>query len=161
MGFSRQEYWSRLPCLPPGNLPNPGILPHCSQILYHESTFGSMQISAQALSHFALLQLLPARWNRSYRSGFTDMQIEISKNSGNRGGPQRKWWGDLLLEPFLMLQGLTSWRPLSYKGDSFSLGMSSLISLQMQTLCLLTASDTADALPLVCMVHPWVCLWRQ
>ena len=53
-----------------------------------------------------------------------------------------------------MLQGLTSWRPLSYKGDSFSLGMSSLISLQMQTLCLLTASDTADALPLVCMVHP-------
>ena len=24
-GFSRQEYWSGLPCLPPGNLPNPGI----------------------------------------------------------------------------------------------------------------------------------------
>ena len=27
MGFSRQEYWSRLPFLPPGNLPNPGIKP--------------------------------------------------------------------------------------------------------------------------------------
>ena len=27
MGFSRQEYWSRLPCLPPGDLPNPGIKP--------------------------------------------------------------------------------------------------------------------------------------
>ena len=25
MGFSRQEYWSRLPCPPPGDLPNPGI----------------------------------------------------------------------------------------------------------------------------------------
>ena len=25
MGFSRQEYWSRLPCSPPGDLPNPGI----------------------------------------------------------------------------------------------------------------------------------------
>ena len=25
MGFSRQEYWSRLPNSPPGNLPNPGI----------------------------------------------------------------------------------------------------------------------------------------
>ena len=25
MEFSRQEYWSGLPCLPPGNLPNPGI----------------------------------------------------------------------------------------------------------------------------------------
>ena len=24
-GFSRQEYWSRLPCPPPGYLPNPGI----------------------------------------------------------------------------------------------------------------------------------------
>ena len=27
MGFSRQEYWSGLPCLPPGDLPNPGITP--------------------------------------------------------------------------------------------------------------------------------------
>ena len=25
MGFSRQEYWSGLACLPPGDLPNPGI----------------------------------------------------------------------------------------------------------------------------------------
>ena len=25
MGFSRQEYWSGLPCPPPGNLPNPGV----------------------------------------------------------------------------------------------------------------------------------------
>ena len=27
MGFSRQEYWSGLPCLAPGDLPNPGIKP--------------------------------------------------------------------------------------------------------------------------------------
>ena len=26
-GFSRQEYWSGLPCPPPGSLPNPGIEP--------------------------------------------------------------------------------------------------------------------------------------
>ena len=25
MGFSRQEYWSGLPCPLPGDLPNPGI----------------------------------------------------------------------------------------------------------------------------------------
>ena len=25
MEFSRQEYWSGLPCLPPGDLPDPGI----------------------------------------------------------------------------------------------------------------------------------------
>ena len=27
MGFSRQEYWSGLPCPPPGDLPNPGLKP--------------------------------------------------------------------------------------------------------------------------------------
>ena len=27
MGFSRQEYWSGLSCLPPGDLPDPGIKP--------------------------------------------------------------------------------------------------------------------------------------
>ena len=27
MGFSGQEYWSGLPCPPPGDLPNPGIEP--------------------------------------------------------------------------------------------------------------------------------------
>ena len=27
MGFSRQEYWSGLPCPPPGDLPDPGNEP--------------------------------------------------------------------------------------------------------------------------------------
>ena len=27
MEFSRQEYWSVLPCPPPGDLPDPGIKP--------------------------------------------------------------------------------------------------------------------------------------
>ena len=27
VGFPRQEYWSELPCPPPGDLPNPGIEP--------------------------------------------------------------------------------------------------------------------------------------
>ena len=27
MAFSRQEYWSELPCPPPGDFPNPGIKP--------------------------------------------------------------------------------------------------------------------------------------
>ena len=27
MGFSRQEYWSGLPCPPPGDLPKPGTEP--------------------------------------------------------------------------------------------------------------------------------------
>ena len=43
-GFSRKEYWSGLPCLPPGDLPNQGSnpgLPHCKQILYQLSYQGN------------------------------------------------------------------------------------------------------------------------
>ena len=41
MGLSRQGYWSGLPCLPPGDLPHPGMEPvflvSCigRQVLYH------------------------------------------------------------------------------------------------------------------------------
>ena len=44
MGFSRQEYWSELPCPPPGDLPDPGIKPyllcllHCRRVLCVTST---------------------------------------------------------------------------------------------------------------------------
>ena len=44
MEFFRQEYWSVLPFLSPGDLPNPEIkpgLPHCRQMLYHLSHQGS------------------------------------------------------------------------------------------------------------------------
>jgi len=36
MGFSRQKYWSGLPCLPPEDLPNPGIEPR-SPVLQADS----------------------------------------------------------------------------------------------------------------------------
>ena len=32
IAFSRQEYWSELPCSPPGDLPNPGIKPTGRQV---------------------------------------------------------------------------------------------------------------------------------
>ena len=32
MGFPRQEYWSGLPCLPPGDLTDPGIEPEALEI---------------------------------------------------------------------------------------------------------------------------------
>ena len=37
MGFSRQEYWSRLPCPPPGALPDPGIKPASLCLLHWEA----------------------------------------------------------------------------------------------------------------------------
>ena len=35
MGFSRQEYWSGLPCPPPGDIPNPEIKPGVLCIGWH------------------------------------------------------------------------------------------------------------------------------
>ena len=49
MGFSRQEYWSRLPCPPPGDFPSQGSNPqllhifHCRWILYRYSTREAFQ----------------------------------------------------------------------------------------------------------------------
>ena len=52
MGFSRQEYWSELPCPPPRDLPNPGMEPTSltSNALaggfpHHQSHFPSTLIS--------------------------------------------------------------------------------------------------------------------
>ena len=44
MGFTRQEYLSGLPCLPPGNLPNPGIKPTSPAALV-------LQVDSLLLSH--------------------------------------------------------------------------------------------------------------
>ena len=41
MGFSRQEYWSGLPCPPPGDLSNPGVEPASS----------TLQVDSLLLSH--------------------------------------------------------------------------------------------------------------
>ena len=44
MGFSRQEYWSRLPCPPLGHLPTQGSnlhFLHWRRILYHQRHLGS------------------------------------------------------------------------------------------------------------------------
>ena len=60
IGFSRQEYWSGLPCPPPRNLPNSRIEPmspvqglnlwllqflYCGQILYHWATREVLTVS--------------------------------------------------------------------------------------------------------------------
>ena len=45
MGFSRQEYWSGLPCLPPQDLPHPGIEPT-------SLTTPALQADSLPLSHW-------------------------------------------------------------------------------------------------------------
>ena len=43
MGFSGQKYWSGLPCLPPGDLPDPGIKP--ASLMSPELAGGFLTIS--------------------------------------------------------------------------------------------------------------------
>ena len=51
-GFSRQEYWSGLPCPSPGDVPDPGIEPRSLtlQALYHLNSTQVFGISASVLS---------------------------------------------------------------------------------------------------------------
>ena len=56
MGFSRQEYWSGLPCPPPGDLPDPGIGPVTFMfpgfgrwVLYYQCYLGSPRIDIYTL----------------------------------------------------------------------------------------------------------------
>ena len=62
--FSREEFWSGLPCPPPGDLPNPGIKPrsrpHYRQILYH--------LSHQGIPVHALVGLSTGIWSNAIES---------------------------------------------------------------------------------------------
>ena len=49
MGFSRQEYWSRLPCPPSGDLPDPGIKPACLMSPALASRFVTTRATWEAL----------------------------------------------------------------------------------------------------------------
>ena len=65
VGFSRQEYWSGLPCPPPEDFPTQGLnlhllcLMHCRWNLYHWATWEAnvmgFVVVVQSLSHVRLL----------------------------------------------------------------------------------------------------------
>ena len=56
MGFSRREYWSGLPCPPPGNLPDPGIKP---------ASLKSPALAGQFFTTRATGEALLKYWSRS------------------------------------------------------------------------------------------------
>ena len=51
MGLSRQEYWSGLPCPPPGDLPDPGIEPTSLTSLALAGGFLTTSITWEASEH--------------------------------------------------------------------------------------------------------------
>ena len=63
IGFFRQEYWSRLPCPPPGDLPNPGIEPRSPTL-----QVDSLLSQSQALKQRKFRQIIPVTL---YKSSFT------------------------------------------------------------------------------------------
>jgi len=64
MGFSRQAYWSGLPFLSPGDLPDPRLL-HCRQMLYH--------LSYKEAPNYFLLANKP---------GFLSFRVLVANKSG-------------------------------------------------------------------------------
>ena len=69
MGLSSQEYWSGLPCPPPGHLPNPEIDPgflHCRWILYCLSHPGSPRILEWVHTHTHTHDILKHHWKIRY-----------------------------------------------------------------------------------------------
>ena len=88
MGFSRQEYWSGLPCSPPGGLPNPGTEPVslispvlAGRFLTTCTTWEALREKVKSLSHarffvtpwtVACTKLLPSMGfsRQEYWSGF-------------------------------------------------------------------------------------------
>ena len=64
MGFSRQEYWSGLPCPPPGDLPDPGIEPEFP-------VAPTLQVDSVPLNHWGSPSLFSAsfKWAIKKRKG--------------------------------------------------------------------------------------------
>ena len=61
MGFSKQEYWSELPCTLPGDLPDPGIEPASLMSPALADKFFTTAAAAKSLSR---VRLLATPWSR-------------------------------------------------------------------------------------------------
>ena len=96
MGFSKQEYWSRLSCPPPGDLPDSGIEPKSLMSPAFSSRFfttNHLEIYI-ALIHGYLVILcpclaLPKLIQKSKSSGVTSGQAGLSKGIDIRGWKEK------------------------------------------------------------------------
>ena len=129
MGFSKQEFWSELPCPPPGDLPNPRIEPR-SPTLQADSLPSDPQGSPRRLDWVAYPFFRGSSWPRNQTSvsclagGFfpswavtTPAPVHLlSLVTWLLSDPERKddfpyldysyyssleWWTPFLLSPFL------------------------------------------------------------
>ena len=96
LGFPRQEYWSGLPCAPPGDLPNPGIEPR-SPTLQAVSLLSEPSKKPQTEAGPSVKSLQrPVLLFRGYRGKDSERDGDLAKvtqpsqklNSGLSGA----WW---------------------------------------------------------------------
>ena len=59
MAFSKQEYWSGLPCLPPGDHPDPGIEPESLTSPALASGFFTTSATWEAPLHSSYQLIIP------------------------------------------------------------------------------------------------------
>ena len=87
VGFSRQEYWSGLPCSPPGDLPDLGIEP-ASHVFY---------IGRWVLNHQCHLQR-PKAQRMGQKASIASLVSPVNKGgskAGNKGSLVRRMFGEL------------------------------------------------------------------
>ena len=80
MGFSRQEYWSGLPCPPPGGLPDPGIEPLSltSPALAGGSFTTSATGEASSYQHNLTKHRVRRRWKEPLYFRISTLQCDIN-----------------------------------------------------------------------------------
>ena len=85
MGFSRQEYWSGLPCLPPGDLPDPGVEPAfpVSPALAGGFFTTSATLETRALLHYTANLVCPTL---CFQKTFTE-EVTLTLSTSFQGFP--------------------------------------------------------------------------
>ena len=90
MGFSRQEYWSGLPCPPPGALPTQGLnLSHLCLLHWHVNSLplshqGRLKVKVNSLSR---IRLFATPWTVAYQA---PLSMEF---------PRQEYWNELPCPP--------------------------------------------------------------
>ena len=74
-GFCRQEYWSGLPCPPPGDFPNPGIKPRSPTLQADSFTDWAIQGSLRILEWVAYPFSRGSSWPRN-QTGSPALQVD-------------------------------------------------------------------------------------
>ena len=110
MGFSRQEYWSGLPCPSPGHLPHPGILlckSNCAESLHPSALLYS---SGQPLEKVAIPILLMRKTEASKRQGVCLRSLRVTQGSTGLKAPSSLSHTNAVIIPLsgLMVEGTNS-----------------------------------------------------